>query len=315
MVGSAHHPAGTPVRHSLLLKQIDGDRHRLAHNQRQPDSSSARIQVAPAEAGQSPKEFSQGETGQHKEGSLPADDTAEGRNRLSNNATDIQQLRNPMQSRELGCHKSERLRTRREDSPQIRFSNAEDSGFQHVDPERSSFRPSPRRGIVLITTGLLAQLEENEIISVLGHEFGHLKGHDPLALFGLTGAEFLFRFYVLLPFFPIVFTSLLFIVYFWVAMTLIYFIAKFFEARADLTSAIVVGQPQVLAEALEKIGFKRLLYERVPSYRIQEWISLDPHPPMYFRIHRLRKLGETTNVKHPLFQSAREVTRGFLDSL
>jgi heat shock protein HtpX len=104
-------------------------------------------------------------------------------------------------------------------------------------------------------------------------------------------------------------------VYFWAVMTLIYFIAKFFEARADLTSAIVVGQPRVLAEALEKIGFKRLLYERVPSYRIQEWISLDPHPPTYFRIRRLRKLGETTNVKYPLFQSAREVTRGFLDSL
>lgn len=182
-------------------------------------------------------------------------------------------------------------------------------------PNAAASGPSPRRGIVLITTGLLAQLEENEIISVLGHEFGHMKGHDPLALFGLTGAEFLFRFYVLLPFFPIVFSSLLFIVYFWAVMTLIYFIAKFFEARADLTSAIVVGQPQVLAEALEKIGFKRLLYERVPSYRIQEWVSLDPHPPIYFRIHRLRKLGETTNVKHPLFQSAREVTRGFLDSL
>jgi heat shock protein HtpX len=182
-------------------------------------------------------------------------------------------------------------------------------------PNAAASGPSPSRGIVLITTGLLAQLEENEIVSVLGHEFGHMKGHDPLALFGLTGAEFLFRFYVLLPFFPYLFTSLLFIVYFWAVMTLIYFIAKFFEARADLTSAMVVGQPQVLAEALEKIGFKRLLYERVPSYRMQEWVSLDPHPPIYFRIHRLRKLGETINVKHPLLQSAREVTRGFLDSL
>lgn len=182
-------------------------------------------------------------------------------------------------------------------------------------PNAAAAGPSPSRGIVLITTGLLAQLEENEIVSVLGHEFGHMKGHDPLALFGLTGAEFLFRFYVLLPLFPYLFTSLLFIVYFWAVMTLIYFIAKFFEARADLTSAMVVGQPQVLAEALEKIGFKRLLYERVPSYRIQEWVSLDPHPPIYFRIHRLRKPGEATNVKHPLLQSAREVTRGFLDSL
>jgi heat shock protein HtpX len=182
-------------------------------------------------------------------------------------------------------------------------------------PNAAASGPSPSRGVVLITTGLLVQLEETEILSVLGHEFGHLKGRDPLALFGLTGAEFLFRFYVLLPFFPFLFTSLLFIVYFWAVMTLIYFIAKFFEARADLTSAMVVGQPQVLAEALEKIGFKRLMYERIPSYRIQEWVSLDPHPPIYFRIHRLRKLGETTNVKHSLLQSAREVTKGFISSL
>ena len=98
-------------------------------------------------------------------------------------------------------------------------------------------------------------------------------------------------------------------------MTLIYFIAKFFEARADLTSAMVIGQPQILADALEKIGFKRLLYERAPTFRIQEWISMDPHPPIYFRIARLRKLGDIINVKHPLIKSAMEVTRGFLHSI
>jgi len=182
-------------------------------------------------------------------------------------------------------------------------------------PNAAASGPSPSRGIVLITTGLLVQLNESEILSVLGHEFGHLKGRDPLLLYGLMAGEFLFRFYVLFALFPFIFFSLLFIVYFWAVMTVIYFIAKFFEARADLTSAIVIGQPQVLAESLEKIGFKRLLYERIPAYRIQEWISLDPHPPIYFRISRLMKLGNTDKIKHPLAQSAREVTRGFLDSL
>jgi heat shock protein HtpX len=182
-------------------------------------------------------------------------------------------------------------------------------------PNAAASGPSPSRGTVLITTGLLAQLNEDEIISVLGHEFGHLKGRDPLALFGLMSTEFLFRFYVLLPFVPLIFTSLLFLVYFWAIMTLIFFIAKFFEARADLTSAIVIRQPKILAEALEKIGFKRLLYERVPSFRIQEWTSLDPHPPIYFRVARLRKLQDTTHIKYPLFQSAKEVTRGFIDSI
>ena len=182
-------------------------------------------------------------------------------------------------------------------------------------PNAAASGPSPSRGTVLITTGLLAQLNEDEIISVLGHEFGHLKGRDPLLLFGLLSTEFLFRFYVLLPLFPLLFTSLLFFVYFWVVMTIIFFIAKFFEARADLTSAIVIQKPQILADALEKIGFKRLLFERVPSYRIQEWTSLDPHPPIYFRVDRLRKLQNVTTIRHPLIQSAREVTRGFLSTL
>jgi len=182
-------------------------------------------------------------------------------------------------------------------------------------PNAAASGPSPSRGIVLITTGLLVQLEEPEIESVLGHEFGHLKGRDPLILFGLLSAEFLFRFYVLFNLFPWIFTSFLFIVYFFAVMTLIFFIAKFFEARADLTSAIMIGQPKIMAEALEKIGFHRLLFERVPSFRLQEWLGLDSHPPIYWRIARMEKLEEPVRVKHPLLQSIREVFRGFAATL
>lgn len=182
-------------------------------------------------------------------------------------------------------------------------------------PNAAASGPSPSRGIVLLTTGLLVQLEEDEVVSVLGHEFGHLKGRDPLILFGLTGAEFLFRFYVLLALFPVVFSSFLFFVYFWAVMTAIFFIGKFFEARADLVSAIMMGKPKVLAGALEKIGYQRLLFERKPSFRIQEWIGLDSHPPIYFRVDRLSKLQEPVEVKYPLIQSIKDVFRGFFDSL
>jgi heat shock protein HtpX len=181
-------------------------------------------------------------------------------------------------------------------------------------PNAAASGPSPSRGLVLITTGLLVQLDENEIQSVLGHEFGHLKGRDPLILYGLVSAEFLFRFYVLLQFFPLIFTTLLFFVYFWAVMVIIFFIAKFFEARADLVSAIVVGTPLVLAGSLEKIGFQRLLFERTPSYRIQEWIGLDPHPPIYFRVDRLEKLSPE-KIKHPLLDSIRDVIKGFAATL
>ena len=181
-------------------------------------------------------------------------------------------------------------------------------------PNAAASGPSPSRGLVLITTGLLVQLEENEILSVLGHEFGHLRGRDPLILFGLVSAEFLFRFYVLFQFFPVIFSTLLFFVYFWAVMVVIFFIAKFFEARADLVSAIMVGTPQILAGSLEKIGFQRLLYERTPSFRFQEWLGLDPHPPIYFRVDRLENLS-SEKIKHPLLQSIRDVTRGFLKTL
>ena len=182
-------------------------------------------------------------------------------------------------------------------------------------PNAAASGPSPSRGLVLITTGLLVQLEEKEVISVLGHEFGHLKGRDPLLLYGLSSAEFLFRFYVLLNYLPIIFTSFLFFIYIWFVFSLIFFIAKFFEARADLTSAIVMGQPEVLAGALEKIGFQRLLFERTPSFRIQEWVGFDPHPPIYFRVNRLEKLKAPVKVKYPLLQSIRDVFSGFFASL
>ncbi|MGD6934504.1 MAG: M48 family metallopeptidase [Candidatus Bathyarchaeia archaeon] len=181
-------------------------------------------------------------------------------------------------------------------------------------PNAAASGPSPKRGLVLITTGLLVQLEEPEIVSVLGHEFGHLRGRDPLILYGLTAAEFLFRFYVLFPLLPILFSTFLFFVYFWGVMVVIFFIAKFFEARADLVSAMMIGQPTVLADSLEKIGFQRLLYERTPSFRVQEWIGLDPHPPIYFRVNRLEQL-EPATIKHPLLQSIRDVTSGFIASL
>lgn len=181
-------------------------------------------------------------------------------------------------------------------------------------PNAAASGISPSRGIVLITTGTFLQLNDEEILSVLGHEFGHLKGRDPLWLYGLSAAQYLFWFYVVFGLLP---TSSIFLllIYLWAITTLTYFIAKFFEARADLISAMIIGNPQVLAAALEKIGFQRLLYERMPVFRFQEWLSMDPHPPIYFRIARLRQLGQNVHIAHPLLESAREVVRGFLNSL
>jgi heat shock protein HtpX len=170
--------------------------------------------------------------------------------------------------------------------------------------------PSPSRGLVLITTGLLVQLEEDEILAVLGHEMGHLAGRDPLILFTLISVEFILRFTILLP---LVILSP--IVYLIVALGFIFFVAKFFETRADLLSAMKIGQPQVLARALRKIGYQRLQAERISPTRAPSWLNFDPHPPIYFRIDRLERMKTPLDVKRPLLKSARDVFDGFKRSL
>jgi len=175
-------------------------------------------------------------------------------------------------------------------------------------PNAAAAGPSPSHGTVLITTGLLVQLEDDEILNVVGHEMGHLKGRDPLWLFGLMSLG-----YMLLLFLPsFTFSSFL---YFFVVMSIVYFMAKFFETRADLYSAVVIGQPQVLAESLRKIAFRKLQLERMPQFRIQAWLMWDPHPPMYFRISRLEKMKPPVNVRHLLIQSAKDVFSGFRAAL
>lgn len=183
-------------------------------------------------------------------------------------------------------------------------------------PNAAASGPSPSHGVVLITTGMLVQLEDEEILSVLGHEFGHLRGRDPLILFGLTAAEFLLRVYVFWPIFlSIGFPFFLVYLYLFLAFSVIFFIAKFFEARADLESAIKIGQPKVLASALRKIGFRRLQFERASAYRVQEWLGWDSHPPIYFRVARLEQLEDPQKIRHPLIQSIKDNIRGFLQAL
>ncbi len=183
--------------------------------------------------------------------------------------------------------------------PKIRVANI-------IVPNAAATGPTPRFSLVLITTGLLIQLDEEEIFAVLGHEMSHVKSRDPLALFALTSAEYLLRVYILLPF--IFFFGF---IYLFFALSVIYFVAKFFEARADLESSIVLGKPYALANALRKIGYRRLWIERSAN-RIGSWLGLDPHPPLSFRIDRLESMQEPWKIKHPFIQSMKDCINGLL---
>jgi heat shock protein HtpX len=187
-------------------------------------------------------------------------------------------------------------------TPKIVISNT-------MVPNAAATGPSPSRGLVLITTGLLVHLNEEEILGVIGHEMGHLQGRDPLILFGIIAGEFIFRLTVIVPNIPVnPFLYLIFI------FAVIFFIAKFFETRADLLSAMKIGKPGVLAEALKKIAYKRLQMERISRSKIPGWLAFDPHPPIYFRIDRLERMKTPVNVKNPLIQSAKDVFNGFISS-
>ncbi len=185
-----------------------------------------------------------------------------------------------------------------------------------IIPNAAAAGPSSGLGTIMVTTGIMTQLEEDELLSVVGHELSHLKNHDPLVMFSLSSAEYLLRFYVFWPYL-FFFGFYSYWLYFTVAMWLIYFFGKFLEGRCDLDSAKMIGQPKVMAEALRKIAFRRLfpLHKREPAfrgYRRSEWLQFDPHPPAYFRIARLERLQEPEKIKHTFIKSVRDALTGFL---
>ena len=170
-----------------------------------------------------------------------------------------------------------------------------------------------RLGTMIITMGLLVQLDKEEIEVVVGHELSHLRAGDPMALFLLIGTEYLARVYIYIQYIGAFFLPYL-VAIFW----LIFFFGKFLESRADLESAIVLGKPKVMAESLKKIGFRRLvLTERFlepGASRVGEWLRFDPHPPLYFRIQRLESLDLGNPPRHTFLSSVRAVLHGFTHS-
>lgn len=171
---------------------------------------------------------------------------------------------------------------------------------------------SPSHASVTITAGAVEDLKDDELRSVIGHEFGHIKGRDPIILFVVTMVMYLGGLYLWLPL--LIDLGLL---YFFLAFGIIYLVGKFLETRADTESVAVLGQSRQLASALTRIGFAQLYFERYsPRVRFFDWFRFDPHPPIYFRVRRLSKMPEAAGqIKHTLWISIRDCITGFFGAL
>ncbi len=177
-------------------------------------------------------------------------------------------------------------------------------------PNAAITGPSIKNSILLVTSGLALTLDSNEIKAVIGHEFSHAVNKDPLILFIFSSIEYLTRVYILWMLkWP------LDLIYFIFSITALFFTAKFLEARADLESAYRLKHNRELSNALIKIGFHRIFYERFKSYRFQRWIGWDPHPPLYFRVLRLEKLDLNWKPKSLLLHSAKDCISNFISTI
>ncbi|OYT32142.1 MAG: hypothetical protein B6U94_00520 [Thermofilum sp. ex4484_79] len=198
-------------------------------------------------------------------------------------------------------------------APSIYLSNI-------IIPNAAATGVSSKFSSLVITTGLLTHLNIDELMSVIGHEISHLKRHDVVTFFVLSSLEYITRVYVTTIFWPLYMSTLdfmLLMIYMYISLTLLFFVAKFVEARADIDSALFLNRPRSLASALRKIGARKLLVEmRKPSARLMYWLSWDPHPPVSFRIENLERIADKDRAfEKPWITAISSCVKDFMYSL
>jgi len=180
---------------------------------------------------------------------------------------------------------------------------------RNLKPNAAATGFSKHLATMLITLGLLVQLDKREIELVVGHELSHLRFGDPAILFSIVSVEYLLRVYVFYSY--VVSFSLFYLVFiFW----LIFFFGKFLETRADLEAALMLRDPSTMATSLKKIGFRKLALDKRfiegKESSVGDWLAFDPHPPIGFRIRRLENIDLEESIKHTFLRSVGDVFRG-----
>ena len=136
------------------------------------------------------------------------------------------------------------------------------------------------KAVVAVTTGILDKLNSAELEAVLAHELSHVKNRDmavmTIASFISTLAFFLVRNSLYFGYMGgdrrrdgggIVLIWLVSVAVWAVSFILIRALSRYREYAADRGSAIITGQPSVLASALMKISG---IMDRVPSQDLRK---------------------------------------------
>jgi len=136
------------------------------------------------------------------------------------------------------------------------------------------------KAVVAVTTGILDKLNSAELEAVLAHELSHVKNRDmavmTIASFVSTLAFFLVRNSLYFGYMGgdrrrdgggIVLIWLVSVAVWAVSFILIRALSRYREYAADRGSAIITGQPSVLASALMKISG---IMDRVPSQDLRK---------------------------------------------
>ena len=222
-------------------------------------------------------------------------------------------------AREVTSEESSRLLSRfRDDTLQLaRKAGLPDPKIYVVDtPQPNAFATgrNPQNAAVAATTGLLEQLNREEVMGVMAHELAHVENRDTLTMTvtatmaGAIGFLSQFAFFFGGRSRGGFLVSILVMIFAPVAASLVQFaISRTREYSADKRGAEICGNALWLASALEKIDkmAKKSVNQRVaenpamahlfiinPLNGVSMASLFSTHPPTYSRIVALEKMAD-----------------------
>jgi heat shock protein HtpX len=215
-----------------------------------------------------------------------------------------------------------------QDAPELHQIVAEVATYARLPKPRVAIIDSPspnafatgrdeNHAVVAVTTGILGLLDRDELIGVLGHELGHVRNHDILISSVAATIAGAITMLANVAQWALIFggfggrddedsnplAALLMIILAPLAALMIQMaISRSREYGADETGARIVGNPDALARALEKLEMASTVQPLPVNPSVAHLFIVNPmkganfgnlfmtHPPLEERIRRLRAM-------------------------